>query len=57
MFERGEEEKLLRINLLEAIKHAVIYRAGEATGAIFFVFLLTLACFVLTLAVKGGASC
>lgn len=53
MFERGEEEKLLCINLLEAIKQAVIYGAGEATQAIFFVFLLTLARIVLTRALNG----
>lgn len=57
MFERGEEEKLLCINLLEAIKQEVIYCAGEATRAIFFVFLPTLACFVLTCTLSGGASC
>lgn len=57
MFERGQEEKLLCINLLEAIKQEVIYCAGEATRAIFFVFLPTLPCFVLMCTLSGGASC
>lgn len=55
MFEREQEEKLLCINLLEAIKHPVIYGAAEATRAIFFVF-LTLACFVLMRTINTGAS-
>lgn len=52
MFERGMEEKWLCINLLETIKLAVIYHGCGASQAIFFVFFILLACFVLMCTLK-----